>query len=393
MNTVVIVSATRTPIGSFLGTLSNIQATELAAISLRQTIKNININPSLIEEVFFGNVFQSGLGQSPARQVGINSGIPTSVPCTTINKVCASGTKSIIIGTQSILSGDNDVVVVGGMENMSQVPFYLKNLRTGQKMGDKTLIDGLLIDGLIDVYSQKHMGFCAEKSANKYNISREIQDQYTIQSYRRAKNAWKKGKFNEEVVPISVKLKNKKSISLQEDEEFKKINFNKINSLPAVFKNNGTITSANSSPLSDGASSLILMSEKKAKSLLINPLAKIISYADTANDPLFFTTAPASAIILALKKAKLSIDDIDYFEINEAFSLVPLINQKILNIDPNKLNIHGGAVSLGHPIGNSGARIVVTLINILKQRKSQFGAIAICNGGGGASALIIENLN
>lgn len=391
MKKVVIVSAMRTPIGSFLGLLSNIEAPKLASIALKHAMNKINLDPKLIEEVFIGNVFSSGLGQAPARQAAIYSGIPNSVPCTTINKVCASGAKSVIIGVQSILSGDNDIVGVGGMENMSQVPFYLKKSRNRKKLGDQILIDGILLDGLTDVYHKKHMGVCVEECMHRYKISKKEQDEYAIKSYKYAKNAWSNGKFLEEVIPIYID--EKKSIILAEDEEYKNFNSKKFFSLPTIFKKNGTITAGNSSTLADGASALILMSEKKAKDLLIKPLAKIISYADFAHEPLLFATAPSQTMLLALKKAKMSINIIDYFEFNEAFAGVIIVNQKILNINPNLINIHGGAISLGHPLGNSGSRILVTLIHILKQYNAQFGALSICNGGGGATSLIIENLN
>lgn len=392
MKEVVIVSALRTPIGSFLGSLSHLSAIDLGVIVLKKLFKKTNFSLDLIDEVFFGNVLQAGLGQSPARQVSIKSGIPYSVPSTTINKVCSSGVKSVIIGVQSILSGDNNVVVVGGMESMSQVPFYLPNLRIGNKLGHQKIYDGLLCDGLFDVYNQKHMGLCAEFSAEKYQISRILQDEFAIESYKRAKSAWIKGKFNNEITPITI-CKKKESFLLTEDEEYKNINLDKVYSRPTVFKKNGTITVVNSSKISDGAAGLILMSQIKSKELSIKPLAKIVGYADVANKPLLFTTAPAKAIFLALKKSKLTIRDIDFFEINEAFSVVTLINQKLLGIGLDKININGGSISLGHPLGCSGSRILVTLINVLKQKNVQFGALGICNGGGGASALIIENLN
>lgn len=393
MKKAVIVSAARTPIGSFLGSLSKISATELGSIALKGAMKKIHLKPGLIQEVFLGNVLQAGLGQAPARQASINAGISDNVPCTTINKVCASGAKSIIIGIQSILCGDNDIVAVGGMENMSQVPSYLKTCRIGQKLGNQILIDGLLLDGLTDAYNQQHMGVCAEICAEKYQISREQQDQFAIESYKRSKNAWEKGKFNEEVIPFPISIKSGESVIFSEDEEYKKVNFDKISLLPTVFKKDGTITAANASTPNDGASALILMSEDKAKKMGINPLARIVSYADVSSKPLFFTTAPAKAIFMALQKADLTIGQIDYFELNEAFSVVGLINQKLLAIDPNKVNVNGGAVSLGHPLGSSGSRILVTLINVLKQNHAWLGAAGICNGGGGASALIIENLN
>lgn len=392
MNQVVVVSAVRTPMGSFLGSLSSIPATKLGSIAIKGALEKINLDPKEINEVFLGNVLQAGLGQAPARQTAIEAGIPNTVPCTTINKVCASGSKAIMIGCQSIISGDNEVVVVGGMENMSQVPSYLKTSRVGQKLGNQTLIDGLVFDGLTDVYSQKHMGSCAESCAEKYEISRAEQDEFAINSYKKAKIAWESGKFNEEIIPVQIPQRKGEPIIFSQDEEFLQVNFDKIPTLPTVFKKDGTITAANASTLNDGASALILMSLKKANELGIKPIARIISYADAAHDPEFFTTAPAKALPIALQKAGLSIDEIDYFELNEAFSVVGIANTKLLNINPEKVNVYGGAVALGHPLGSSGSRIAVTLLNVLKQNNAKYGAIGICNGGGGASAIIFENL-
>lgn len=389
---IVIVSAVRTPIGSFLGNLSTIPATQLGAIAIRGAIDKINLDPSLIEEVFMGNVLQANEGQAPAKQASLGSGIPDTVPCTTINKVCASGMKAVIIGAQTILAGDNEIVIAGGMESMSQVPYYLSFGRTGNKFGDQKLIDGLVKDGLTNVYDQKHMGVCAEVCAVENNISRDEQDEFAINSYIRSKKAWESGKFKEEIVSVKVPQRKKDPIIISEDEEYKNVNFDKLKQLSPVFQKEGTVTAANASTLNDGASALVLMSAEKAKELGIKPLAKIIGYGDASCEPEKFTIAPSKALPVALKKANLSIEEIDYFEFNEAFSVVGLANAKILNINTEKVNVNGGAVSLGHPLGNSGSRIIVTLINVLKQNNAKYGAAAICNGGGGASAIVIENL-
>lgn len=389
---IVIVSAVRTPIGSFLGNLSTIPATQLGAIAIRGAIDKINLDPSLIEEVFMGNVLQANEGQAPAKQASLGSGIPDTVPCTTINKVCASGMKAVIIGAQTILAGDNEIVIAGGMESMSQVPYYLSSGRTGNKFGDQKLIDGLVKDGLTNVYDQKHMGVCAEVCAVENNISRDEQDEFAINSYIRSKKAWESGKFKEEIVSVKVPQRKKDPIIISEDEEYKNVNFDKLKQLSPVFQKEGTVTAANASTLNDGASALVLMSAEKAKELGIKPLAKIIGYGDASCEPEKFTIAPSKALPVALKKANLSIEEIDYFEFNEAFSVVGLANAKILNINTEKVNVNGGAVSLGHPLGNSGSRIIVTLINVLKQNNAKYGAAAICNGGGGASAIVIENL-
>lgn len=389
---IVIVSAVRTPIGGFLGNLSTIPATQLGAIAIRGAIDKINLDPSLIEEVFMGNVLQANEGQAPAKQASLGSGIPDTVPCTTINKVCASGMKAVIIGAQTILAGDNEIVIAGGMESMSQVPYYLYSGRTGNKFGDQKLIDGLVKDGLTNVYDQKHMGVCAEVCAVEYTISRDEQDEFAINSYIRSKKAWESGKFKEEIVPVKVSQRKKDPIIISEDEEYKNVNFDKLKQLSPVFQKEGTVTAANASTLNDGASALVLMSAEKAKELGVKPLAKIIGYGDASCEPEKFTIAPSKALPIALKKANLSIEEIDYFEFNEAFSVVGLANAKILNINTEKVNVNGGAVSLGHPLGNSGSRIIVTLINVLKQNNAKYGAAAICNGGGGASAIVIENL-
>jgi len=390
MKEVVIVSAVRTPMGSFGGSLSGFSATQLGGFAIKGAIEKVNLDPSLINEVFFGNVLQANLGQAPARQCSIYAGIKNDVPATTVNKVCASGMKAIMLGAQSIKCGDNDIVVVGGTESMSNVPHYVEKVRTGQKLGDLKLRDGLVHDGLTDVYNQTHMGLCAEICAEDMNISREAQDEFAIESYRRSKEAWEKKLFEDEIVPVTIPQRKGDPIHFEEDEEFKNVKIDKIPNLRSVFKKEGTITAANASTINDGASALILMSADKAKSLNIDPLAKIVSYADASHEPEWFTTAPAKALPIALKKANLDINDIDYFELNEAFSVVGIANKKLLNIDSDKVNCFGGAVSLGHPLGSSGSRIVVTLINVLNKKEAKLGAAAICNGGGGASALIIE---
>lgn len=390
MKEVVIVSAVRTPMGSFGGSLSGFSATQLGGFAIKGAIEKVNLDPSLINEVFFGNVLQANLGQAPARQCSIYAGIKNDVPATTVNKVCASGMKAIMLGAQSIKCGDNDIVVVGGTESMSNVPHYVEKVRTGQRLGDLKLKDGLVHDGLTDVYNQTHMGLCAEICAEDMNISREAQDEFAIESYRRSKEAWEKKLFEDEIVPVTIPQRKGDPIHFEEDEEFKNVKIDKIPNLRSVFKKEGTITAANASTINDGASALILMSADKAKSLNIDPLAKIVSYADASHEPEWFTTAPAKALPIALKKANLDINDIDYFELNEAFSVVGIANKKLLNIDSDKVNCFGGAVSLGHPLGSSGSRIVVTLINVLNKKEAKLGAAAICNGGGGASALIIE---
>ncbi len=388
---VYIVSAVRTPIGSFGGALSEVPATILGATAIKQALGKINLDPSNITEVFMGNVLQGGVGQAPARQAARHAGIPDNVPCTTVNKVCASGMKSIMWAAQSILLGDNDVVVAGGMESMSLAPYYLTQARKGYRMGNGTLIDGMVYDGLTDPFSGKHMGLAGELCAKDCQISREEQDNYAISSYTRAAEAWKNGAFSNEVIPVEVPQRKGPAIIVSEDEEYKNVKFDKIPTLQPVFEKGGTVTAANASTLNDGAAALVIMSKEKADALGLKPLAKIIGYADAEQEPEKFTTSPAKALPKAIEKAKLKISDIDYFEINEAFSVVALANNKLLNLNPERVNVHGGAVSLGHPLGCSGARIVVTLINVLKRNKAHYGAAGICNGGGGASALIIEN--
>lgn len=392
MKEVFIVSAARTPMGSFLGSLSSIPAPKLGAIAIKGALDKINLDAKHVQEVYMGNVLQAGEGQAPARQAALGAGLSNETPSTTINKVCASGMKAVMMASQSIKSGDQDVIVAGGMENMSQVPHYY-SARNAVKLGDVKMQDGMLVDGLTDVYNKVHMGVCAEKCAAEYEFSREDQDNFAIQSYKRSAEAWATGKFKEEIVPVEIPQRKGEPIIFSEDEEYKNVNFDRIGTLPTVFqKENGTVTAANASTLNDGASALVLMSKEKMVELGLKPLAKIVSYADAAHEPEWFTTAPAKALPIALKKAGLEVSDIDFFEFNEAFSVVGLANNKILGLDESKVNVNGGAVSLGHPLGSSGARIIVTLINVLKQNNGKYGAAAICNGGGGASAIVIENL-
>ncbi len=387
---IVIVSYARTPIGSFNGTLANIPAPKLGAIAIKGAINKIKLDPTLVDEVYMGNVLQAGEGQAPARQASIFSGIPNTVPATTVNKVCASGMKAVSMAAQALKAGDAEIIVAGGMENMSQAPHYLKG-RKGVKLGDITLKDGLILDGLLDVYSQQHMGVFADLCATKYDISREAQDAFAIKSYQRSAEAWKNGMFADEVVPVEIPQRKGDPIVFAEDEEYKNVRFEKIPFLKPVFTKEGTVTAANASTINDGGAALVLMTRQKADELGLKPLAKIVSYADAAHEPEWFTTAPAKAIPKALKKAGLSLDDIDYFELNEAFSVVGLVNIELMNLDPEKCNIYGGAVSLGHPLGVSGARIIMALINALKRNNAKYGAAGICNGGGGAGAMIIEN--
>jgi len=392
MKEVYILSAVRTPIGSFGGVLSTVPATKLGATAIKGAIDKAGINSNDIDEVFMGNVLQAGLGQAPARQAAMFAGINNSVPATTINKVCASGMKSISLAAQSILAGDNDLVVAGGMENMSMVPHYM-NARNGQKLGDIKLKDGMVLDGLTDVYNDYHMGNAAELCAKECNISREAQDEFAIESYKRAEKAWNEGKFDNEIVPVEVPQRRGDAIIISEDEEYKKVKLEKIPALRPVFQKEGTVTAANASTLNDGASALIICSKEKADQLGIKPIGKIVSYADAAQEPEWFTTAPSKALPIALKKANLSTSDIDYWELNQAFSVVGLANIQKLGLDPTKVDVNGGAVSIGHPLGNSGSRIIVTLLNVLKQNNGKIGAAGICNGGGGASAMVIENMS
>ncbi|RQP12299.1 MAG: acetyl-CoA C-acyltransferase [Chryseobacterium sp.] len=392
MKEVYIVSAVRTPMGSFMGSLSGIPAPKLGAAAIKGAMDKIGLQPEQVQEVYMGNVLQAGVGQAPARQAALGAGLSIETPSTTINKVCASGMKAVTMAAQAIKAGDVDVAVAGGMENMSMVPHYL-NGRNGVKLGDIKMQDGLIKDGLTDVYNNQHMGSCAEMCASDHTFSREEQDAFAIESYKRSAAAWEAGKFADEIVPVSVPQRKGDPIEFSEDEEYKNVKFDKIASLPTVFKKeSGTITAANASTLNDGASALILMSKEKMEELGLKPLAKIISYADAAQAPEWFTTAPAKALPIALKKAGLTKEDIDYFEFNEAFSVVGLANNKILGLDASRVNVNGGAVSLGHPLGSSGSRIIVTLINVLKQNGGKYGAAAICNGGGGATAIVIENV-
>ncbi len=386
---VVIVSAVRTPIGSFMGQLSGVSAPKLGAVAIKGALDKIGLDPNLIDEVFMGNVLQAGTGQAPAKQAAIYAGLPNSIPCTTVNKVCASGMKSISFGAQAIQCGDAEIVVTGGMENMSQIPHYLHG-RNGQKIGNINIEDGLLKDGLVNVYDGNHMGVCADACAVEYDFSREDQDKFAIESYKRSENAWKEGKFDNEIVPVEVPQRRGDSLFISEDEEYKKIKLEKIPTLRSVFSKDGTVTAANASTLNDGASALILMTKEKAEELNIKPLALIESYADASQEPEWFTTTPAKAIPKALAKAGLDTESVDYYELNEAFSIVGLANIKLLNLDASKVNVNGGAVSLGHPLGCSGARIITTLINVLKQNNAKIGVAGICNGGGGASAMIIR---
>lgn len=386
---VYIVAAKRTPMGSFGSSLSSISATELGAIAIKAVLDEINLELHEVDEVYMGSVLQANLGQAPARQASKYSGLPDSVPATTVNKVCASGMKAISIAVQQILLGDAEVVIAGGMENMSQVPFYDTSARWGAKYGDQKLFDGIQKDGLTDVYSTQAMGNCGELCAEKYNITRSDQDEYAIQSYKCSKIAWETGKFKKEVVPVEVQSR-KGSVLVDEDEEYKNINFEKVGQLRPSFKAEGTITAANASTLSDGAAAVILMSEEKVRELGLNPLVEVLSYADAEQSPEWFTTTPAAATEKVLQKVGLTVDDIDFFEFNEAFSVVALANSKLLNISDEQMNVYGGAVALGHPLGCSGARIIVTLISVLLQEGGELGLAAICNGGGGASAMIIK---
>lgn len=388
---VYIVSAVRTPMGSFGGTLAGIPATKLGAIAIKGALDKINLDPKLVNEVFMGSVLQANLGQAPARQAAKFAGLPDTVNCTTVNKVCASGMKSISLAAQAIMLGDADVVVAGGMESMSAVPFYLENNRWGAKYGNGSVIDGLAKDGLTDVYNNFPMGNCAELCAKEYNFTREDQDAFAIESYKRSASAWSAGKFKEEIVPVEVKTK-KGDILFAEDEEYKAVNFEKIPGLKPVFQKDGTVTAANASTMNDGAAALVLMSKEKAEALGLKPLAKIKGYADAEQAPEWFTTTPSVAVPKAVEKAGLKMGDINYFELNEAFSVVGLANMKLMDLDASKVNVNGGAVSLGHPLGASGARVIVTLINVLKQNNAKYGAAGICNGGGGATALVIENM-
>ena len=386
---VVIVSAARTPIGSFLGSLSTIPATKLGSIAIKGALEKINLKPEMVQEVLMGNVVQAGVGQAPARQASLGAGIPDSVPCTTVNKVCASGMKAVMQGAQSIMLGDNDIVVAGGMENMSLIPHYI-HLRNGKKFGPASMEDGMQKDGLVDAYDHNAMGTCADLCASEYDFSREDQDAFAIQSYERSAQAWKDGKFDKEVVPVEVPQRKGDPVVVKEDEEFKNVRMDKIASLRPAFSKDGTVTAANASTINDGAGAVVLMSKEKAEELGIKPLATIKSFADAATEPKWFTTAPSKALPKAIDKAGIKLEDVDFFEFNEAFSVVGLANMKILGLDDKNTNVNGGAVSLGHPLGCSGVRILITLMSVMEQNNGKIGAAAICNGGGGASAMVIE---
>lgn len=388
---VYIVAAARTPMGSFMGSLSSVSATQLGSTAIKGALEKGNIAADVVDEVFMGNVLQAGVGQAPARQAALGAGLGQNVPCTTVNKVCASGMKAIMLGAQSIIAGDNEIVVAGGMESMSQTPHYLDG-RNGTKFGNITMLDGITKDGLLDVYSNVPMGNCAELCATEHNFTREDQDNFAITSYTRAAEAWKAGRFNDEIVPVSVPQRKGDPILFAEDEEYKNVFIDKIPSLRPAFDKAGTITAANASTINDGASAVVLASKEAVEKYGLKPIAKIVSYADAAHAPEWFTTAPTKAVGKALEKAGMQTSDIHFWELNQAFSVVGLANMKLLGLDPAKVDVNGGAVALGHPLGNSGSRVIVTLINVLKQNNAKYGGAGICNGGGGASAMIIENI-
>ena len=392
MEEVYIVAAVRTPIGSFGGSLSSLSATNLGSIAIKGALKKAGVAASEVNEVFMGNVVSANLGQAPARQAAIGAGIGYNVPCTTVNKVCASGMKSVMLGSQSIMLGMNDVVVAGGMESMSNIPYYIPKARFGYKYGNGELVDGLQKDGLWEVYNDFAMGNCGDHTAKEKNISREEQDEYAINSYKRSAKAWEENKFSEEIVPVEVPQRKGEPLVVSEDEEYKNVRFEKIPALRPVFSKDGTITAANASTINDGASALVLVSKKKLVELGLTPLAKVIGFADAAQDPLWFTTAPSLAIPKAIENAGIAKDDVDFYEINEAFSVVAIVNNKELGLDPERVNVYGGAVSLGHPLGASGARIITTLNNVLQQNSGKYGVAGICNGGGGASAIVLEKV-
>ncbi|HEX5171051.1 MAG TPA: acetyl-CoA C-acyltransferase [Cyclobacteriaceae bacterium] len=392
MKEVYIISAVRTPIGSFGGSLSSLSAVQLGSIAVKAAVEKAGVDPGLVQEIFIGNVISAGLGQAPATQVAAGAGLGFNIPCTIVNKVCASGMKAIMFGAQSIMLGLNDVVVSGGTESMSNIPYYLLKARFGYKYGNSELIDGLQYDGLTDIYNHCAMGVCADNTAKEMNISRKEQDDYAINSYKRSASSWSDGKFKDEIIPVELKDKKGNATFFNEDEEYKNVNFEKIPSLKPAFSKEGTVTAANASTLNDGASALVLMSKEKATELGLKPIAKILGFADAAQEPMWFTTTPSLAIPKAMKHAGVSKSDIGYYEINEAFSAVAIANNVKLGLDPEKVNVNGGAVALGHPLGASGARITTTLINVLKQKDSSIGVAGICNGGGGASAIVIEKL-
>ncbi|WP_333820032.1 acetyl-CoA C-acyltransferase [Ohtaekwangia sp.] len=392
MKEVYIISAVRTPIGSFGGSLSSLTAIALGSIAVKGAVQKAGIDPKLIQELYIGNVISAGLGQAPATQVAAGAGLGFEIPCTLVNKVCASGMKAVMLGAQSIMLGQNDIVVAGGMESMSNIPYYLMKARYGYKYGNSELIDGLQHDGLTDVYNHIAMGVCADNTAKEMNISRQDQDNYAIGSYKRSAASWAGGKFKDEIIPVEITDRKGNVTAFAEDEEYKNVNFDKIPALKATFTKDGTVTAANASTLNDGASALVLISKEKAQELGIKPIAKIRGFADAAQDPMWFTTAPSLAIPKAIKHAGIDKKDVSYYEINEAFSAVAIANNIKLGLDPEKVNINGGAVALGHPLGASGARITTTLINVLKQNNAGIGVAGICNGGGGASAIVIENM-
>lgn len=390
MKEVYIVSAVRTPIGSFGGSLANIPATSLGSTAIKGALTKAGVSAEEVEEVYMGNVISANLGQAPARQAAIGAGIGYNVPCTTINKVCASGMKAVMLGAQSIMLGINDVVVGGGMENMSSIPYYIPKARYGYKYGNAEMVDGLLKDGLWEVYNKFPMGNCADNTAKEMDISREQQDEYAISSYKKSAAAWEAGKFADEIVPVEIPQRKGDPIIFSEDEEYKNVKFEKIPALRAVFSKEGTVTAANASTINDGASAIVLMSKEKAEELGIKPLAKILGFADAAQDPIWFTTAPSLAIPKAIAHAGITKEDVDFYEINEAFSAVAIANNKKMDLDPSKVNVNGGAVALGHPLGCSGARIISTLNSVLHQNDGKIGVAGICNGGGGASAIVIQ---
>lgn len=391
MKEVYIISAARTPIGSFMGSLSTVPATQLGATAIKGAVERANINVEHIDEVFMGNVLQANLGQAPARQAAMFAGVSENVPCTTVNKVCASGMKALSLAAQTILAGDNHIVIAGGMENMSMVPHYV-NARNGVKLGNIQMIDGMVKDGLTDVYDQIHMGVCADTCATEYKFSREDQDNFAKTSYERSAKAWSEGKFDNEIVPVEVPQRRGEPVIVSVDEEYTNVNMDKITGLRPAFTKDGTVTAANSSTLNDGASALVLASKEAVEKHGLKPIAKIVGYGDASQEPKWFTTAPSKAVPVALNRAGLKVSDIDFWELNQAFSVVGLVNTKLLELDPAKVDVNGGAVALGHPLGNSGSRIIVTLINVLKQNGGKYGAAGICNGGGGASAMVIENV-
>ena len=392
MNKVYIISAVRTPLGSFGGSLSTVSAPKLGAAAIKGALSKAGVDASHVEEVFMGNVVSANLGQAPARQAALFAGISNTVPCTTVNKVCASGAKSIMFGAQAIMLGQKDIVVAGGMENMSQIPYYVPNARYGYKYGSAQLVDGLQKDGLTDVYNECLMGVCADNTASKYNISREDQDNFAIQSYKRSAESTEKGYFKSEIVPVEVPQRKGDPLVVSEDEEYKKVIFEKVPKLRAAFSKEGTVTAANASTINDGASALVLASEKAVAQYGLKPIAEIVDFTDAAHEPEWFTTAPVKATKSILDKNKLGVDDIDYFEVNEAFSVVPLAYNKEIGTNADKVNVLGGSVALGHPLGASGARIVTTLVNVLQLKEGNMGLASICNGGGGASAILIKRV-